>query len=129
MTKRLVKFLDKAGTQRWGLLPNLAKQPRIGDWISPVPNPLATNTTAYKNTDLVEICKLLPALPFDRPPSIFCIGLNYKLHAAECGLPEPLAPVVFMKNTSSVCGDGDMIVVPKCAQDPLEVSSSQLFNN
>jgi 2-keto-4-pentenoate hydratase/2-oxohepta-3-ene-1,7-dioic acid hydratase in catechol pathway len=28
------------------------------------------------------------------PPAVFCIGLNYKRHAAETGLPEPRYPVV-----------------------------------
>lgn len=65
--------------------------------------------------------EILPALPLDRPPAIICIGLNYKKHAAECGMPEPTRPVVFFKNPASIIGDGGNIVVPKCAQDPLEV--------
>ena len=32
------------------------------------------------------------------PSVIFCIGLNYKLHAKETGLELPKYPVVFMKN-------------------------------
>jgi 2-keto-4-pentenoate hydratase/2-oxohepta-3-ene-1,7-dioic acid hydratase in catechol pathway len=46
------------------------------------------------------------------PPAVFAIGLNYKKHAAETGLPEPAFPVVFMKPSSSIIGDGDAIEIP-----------------
>ena len=43
---------------------------------------------------------------------IFCIGLNYRDHADEVGLPPPAAPILFMK----VCpptGATDPVVLPK----------------
>jgi 2-keto-4-pentenoate hydratase/2-oxohepta-3-ene-1,7-dioic acid hydratase in catechol pathway len=48
------------------------------------------------------------------PTNIFCIGLNYRAHAAESGMPIPRVPVVFMKPTSAVCGPEDDIVLPAC---------------
>lgn len=50
--------------------------------------------------------------PLD-PRDIFCIGLNYRKHAAEGGLPIPEWPVVFMKNSGSVQNPGDSIVLPR----------------
>ena len=45
-----------------------------------------------------------------------CIGLNYSDHAAESGMAVPSEPVVFMKATSSICGPGDDVVIPRGAK-------------
>jgi 2-keto-4-pentenoate hydratase/2-oxohepta-3-ene-1,7-dioic acid hydratase in catechol pathway len=50
--------------------------------------------------------------PLD-PRDIFCIGLNYRKHAAEGGLPIPEWPVVFMKNSGSVQNPDANIVLPR----------------
>jgi 2-keto-4-pentenoate hydratase/2-oxohepta-3-ene-1,7-dioic acid hydratase in catechol pathway len=51
--------------------------------------------------------------PID-PVDIYCIGLNYRLHAEESGADWKTmeTPAVFMKPCSSVVGPGDDIVVP-----------------
>jgi len=53
------------------------------------------------------------------PPNIVAIGLNYRSHAAESGVPPPERPVLFLKATTAVCGPGDDIVLPRLA--PSEV--------
>ncbi|WP_299979746.1 fumarylacetoacetate hydrolase family protein [Desulfobacula sp.] len=53
------------------------------------------------------------------PSVIFCIGLNYTLHAKETGLSLPKYPVVFMKNLSAAAGPLDEIRIPvSCAKIP-----------
>ena len=52
------------------------------------------------------------------PSNIYCIGLNYRAHAEEAGLPIPADPVVFMKPTSSVIGPGTAICIPRCCPEP-----------
>jgi 2-keto-4-pentenoate hydratase/2-oxohepta-3-ene-1,7-dioic acid hydratase in catechol pathway len=53
------------------------------------------------------------------PSVIFCIGLNYKLHAKETGLELPKYPVVFMKNLGAAAGHLDDIKIPvSCAKIP-----------
>lgn len=48
-----------------------------------------------------------------RPPSkIIAVGLNYRSHAAELGMPVPAEPVLFMKPPSAVIGPGDDIILP-----------------
>ena len=47
-----------------------------------------------------------------RPPAIVAIGKNYADHAAEMGGSAPANLVVFHKNPSAACGDGDAIVIP-----------------
>lgn len=51
--------------------------------------------------------------PIRRPSKIICIGLNYRDHAMESGLPIPSEPVLFMKATSSLVGPNDAVVIPK----------------
>lgn len=44
--------------------------------------------------------------------NIFCIGRNYVEHAKELNNPVPASPVVFLKPTSSVCYNGENIILP-----------------
>jgi 2-keto-4-pentenoate hydratase/2-oxohepta-3-ene-1,7-dioic acid hydratase in catechol pathway len=54
--------------------------------------------------------KLLPPVP--DPRKIICVGLNYKDHAAEGGVPIPKEPVLFSKYATALIGHGDNIVLP-----------------
>ncbi|MBF0302893.1 MAG: fumarylacetoacetate hydrolase family protein [Desulfamplus sp.] len=58
--------------------------------------------------------------PF-QPIAILCIGLNYKMHAQETGMPLPEHPVLFMKNPAAVTGPYSDIEIPKSCLDPLQV--------
>jgi 2-keto-4-pentenoate hydratase/2-oxohepta-3-ene-1,7-dioic acid hydratase in catechol pathway len=44
---------------------------------------------------------------------IVLIGLNYRDHAAESGLPVPRRPVVFLKAISALSGPTDPVVMPR----------------
>lgn len=46
------------------------------------------------------------------PPIIYCIGLNYRAHAAEAGMPVPEFPVLFIKSLHSLNGHGYAIETP-----------------
>lgn len=50
--------------------------------------------------------------PVTRPRQIFGIGLNYRMHALEAGLPIPEVPLVFTKFPSSVTGPHGEIPLP-----------------
>ena len=52
-----------------------------------------------------------------RPRNVLCIGLNYKDHAAEGGVPLPEKPVVFAKLTGCITGPGAPIVLPPDTQE------------
>ena len=47
------------------------------------------------------------------PSKAVCVGLNYRDHAAELGIPVPEEPVFFMKPSSAVIGAGEHIVYPR----------------
>jgi 2-keto-4-pentenoate hydratase/2-oxohepta-3-ene-1,7-dioic acid hydratase in catechol pathway len=51
--------------------------------------------------------------PIARPGKVVCIGLNYRDHAAESGLPIPSEPVVFLKDPSTVVGPNDRVLIPR----------------
>jgi 2-keto-4-pentenoate hydratase/2-oxohepta-3-ene-1,7-dioic acid hydratase in catechol pathway len=50
--------------------------------------------------------------PVPDPDKILCIGLNYRDHAEEAGMPAPVAPIVFAKFRNSLAGPVDPIVLP-----------------
>jgi len=47
---------------------------------------------------------------------VVAIGLNYRKHAEEAGMPIPSEPIFFMKATSSICGPNDDVIIPKGSQ-------------
>lgn len=66
---------------------------------------------SYTVTDLtVDVAKILAPVV---PPTILCIGLNYRLHAKESGSPIPEFPVLFMKNPHALQNPGDPIELPR----------------
>jgi len=50
--------------------------------------------------------------PIPDPDKILCMGLNYRDHAAESGLPPPTVPLFFAKFRNSLIGPHDSIVLP-----------------
>lgn len=53
------------------------------------------------------------------PPQIVAIGLNYRKHAVESGIPVPDQPLLFVKTVNTVVGPDRPIVLPAMA--PSEV--------
>jgi 2-keto-4-pentenoate hydratase/2-oxohepta-3-ene-1,7-dioic acid hydratase in catechol pathway len=47
------------------------------------------------------------------PTKIIAVGLNYRDHAAEVKMPIPEWPLIFIKPSNTVVGDGDGIVYPR----------------
>lgn len=56
----------------------------------------------------VTLCAAVP-----RPGKIICIGLNYRDHAAESGMPLPSSPVIFSKFNACAIGPRQPIVIPR----------------
>ena len=51
--------------------------------------------------------------PILRPPKFLAIGLNYADHIAEAGLPTPVVPTVFNKQSTCVAGPGEGVHMPR----------------
>ena len=50
--------------------------------------------------------------PIPRPGKIICIGLNYRDHAEESGMPIPTSPIIFSKFSACAIGSGEAIHIP-----------------
>jgi 2-keto-4-pentenoate hydratase/2-oxohepta-3-ene-1,7-dioic acid hydratase in catechol pathway len=66
----------------------------------------------------IPVTEVRPVLPYDVPPKIWCIGLNYKSHAVDIEATQPEEPGSFMKPASCMFEPGGDIVLP-----PPEVSN------
>lgn len=53
------------------------------------------------------------AVPWEGTSQFICIGLNYRDHAAEAGIPIPDEPIIFLKGNSAISGPYDSIVQPR----------------
>ncbi len=60
----------------------------------------------------IPLNKLTPELPYAVPPKIWCIGLNYKSHAADINAVQPEEPGSFMKPASCMFQPGGDIILP-----------------
>jgi 2,4-diketo-3-deoxy-L-fuconate hydrolase len=52
-------------------------------------------------------------VPFVGISKFIAIGLNYRDHAAEAGMPVPPEPIVFMKATTCISGPSDDVIKPR----------------
>jgi 2-keto-4-pentenoate hydratase/2-oxohepta-3-ene-1,7-dioic acid hydratase in catechol pathway len=62
----------------------------------------------------LEEVRLGPPIP--DPDKILCMGLNYRDHAEEQGLPLPSVPLFFAKFRNSLIGPRDEIVLPAASE-------------
>lgn len=106
---RIIRFIDNQGRTQFGA----ERERGVAEVLrgEPMGELATTGETAV-------IQKLLAPVA---PVNIFCVGLNYRAHAAEANLPIPDAPVLFMKPTSAVSNPGDPIRIPACCQHGPEV--------
>ncbi|KAK7473982.1 hypothetical protein BaRGS_00032320 [Batillaria attramentaria] len=51
--------------------------------------------------------------PITNPEKVLCVGMNYKDHCEEQGVPVPEEPVIFSKFNSSIIGPEDDLVYPE----------------
>lgn len=54
-----------------------------------------------------------PAVP--HPPKIICVGLNYRQHAIEAGMPIPSSPILFSKYNNALIGHRGRVKLPSWA--------------
>lgn len=78
-------------------------------------------------TAAAELAPTAPALgslrlgpPIPDPEKILCMGLNYRDHAEEAGLPLPKVPLFFAKFRNSLIGPDDEIVLPPAASEQVD---------
>jgi 2-keto-4-pentenoate hydratase/2-oxohepta-3-ene-1,7-dioic acid hydratase in catechol pathway len=109
--KELPGMLDAHGTLR-------ALSPIVKDIDATVLSPEGLRFLAALDATKLPAVVGTPRLgaPLGAIREIVAIGLNYRDHALEAGLPIPSEPVVFAKSTSSVSGPHDDIVLPPASK-------------
>jgi 2-keto-4-pentenoate hydratase/2-oxohepta-3-ene-1,7-dioic acid hydratase in catechol pathway len=60
----------------------------------------------------IPLADVEPRLPYNVPPKIWCIGLNYKTHAEDIQAAQPEEPGSFMKPASCMFQPGGEILLP-----------------
>ncbi|RMG67354.1 MAG: FAA hydrolase family protein [Nitrospirae bacterium] len=61
------------------------------------------------------LLKDVKVLTPSRPSKIVCVGLNYRDHAEELGMPIPEEPIIFLKPpTSALAHEEEIIYPPQC---------------
>jgi 2-keto-4-pentenoate hydratase/2-oxohepta-3-ene-1,7-dioic acid hydratase in catechol pathway len=74
----------------------------------------AQTAEAWQEIDRLNGITFGPPVP--DPDKVLCIGLNYREHAREAGLPIPPVPVVFAKFRNSLIGAGAPIQLPEVSR-------------
>lgn len=67
---------------------------------------------AHDRLPRVQLSALRTAAPIANPGKIVCVGLNYRAHAVEAGLPVPAEPILFLKAPDTVVGPDDDVFIP-----------------
>ncbi len=67
---------------------------------------------SYELTGATYHADEVKLLPPCIPSKIIGVGLNYRSHAEELGLPLPQAPILFLKPSTAVIGPGSPVILP-----------------
>jgi 2-keto-4-pentenoate hydratase/2-oxohepta-3-ene-1,7-dioic acid hydratase in catechol pathway len=91
-----------------------------GDLVVPMGDDLVHHlaTGQVSEGEPVPLERVRLRAPVPRPGKVICIGLNFRDHAEESGLPLPEVPILFPKYANSVIGPGDPIVLPPETSEP-----------
>lgn len=100
--KDLLPFIEGVDGKVLGLL---------RDEVSSISN--STLEAMVKSGEAVKLDGIKLRAPLLRPPSVFCLGFNYRSHAPELNRPIPEVPIIFLKTSASVIGPDEDIILPK----------------
>jgi 2,4-didehydro-3-deoxy-L-rhamnonate hydrolase len=115
---KLVRY-GKPGQEKPGLMDSSGQ---LRDLSAIVPDigavqlsPTALKKLSKLKADTLPLVKGSPRMgcPVANIGKFIAIGLNYKDHAKEAGMPIPKEPIVFMKATSCIQGADDDVMLPK----------------
>jgi 2-keto-4-pentenoate hydratase/2-oxohepta-3-ene-1,7-dioic acid hydratase in catechol pathway len=96
-----------------GIAPVQAINPRVpDDLLAIIQTGAAGELHVANGVETIPFDQVTPLLPYDVPPKIWCIGLNYKAHAEDINAVQPEEPGSFMKPASCMFRPGGEIVLP-----------------
>jgi len=97
---KIVRFIHK-GSECYGIVEGLEVNIALNSPFETLE--LSGETVPFAGLELLSPCM---------PGKALCIGLNYRDHAVEFGLPIPASPVVFMKPATAVIAPTALIEKP-----------------
>jgi len=98
---RILRYAQD-GTEYWGAL-------KENEEVIPMLDPLSMEVKKGPAQRLRDLKLLAPV----NPGKVVAVGLNYRDHAEELGMPVPEHPILFMKPRTSVIGpDADILLPP-----------------
>jgi 2-keto-4-pentenoate hydratase/2-oxohepta-3-ene-1,7-dioic acid hydratase in catechol pathway len=100
---KIIRYEDSSGTILY------AAEHASGSYLRMDGEPFGRHSLTQQTADVRKI--LAPVAPI----AIWCIGQNYRQHAAEVGMSSGEFPVAFMKAVNAVQNPGEPIVVPSHA--------------
>ena len=106
---KIARFLDSDNHEGYGLVRSSTQAERL------------TGELYQDFAATGELCSVKRWLAPVAPTNIYCIGLNYRAHAAETGAAIPENPVLFMKPTTTLTGPGADIRLPASCEHGPEV--------
>jgi 2,4-didehydro-3-deoxy-L-rhamnonate hydrolase len=118
---RLLRY-GLVGRERPGILDDAGRLRDLSAVVKEIcPEVLGIDGLAMLHRQRPETLPLVPEPVRIGPPisgvgKIVLIGLNYRDHAEESGLPVPERPIIFLKATTAIVGPFDCIVMPKEAK-------------
>ncbi|MBI3668120.1 MAG: fumarylacetoacetate hydrolase family protein [Acidobacteria bacterium] len=74
-------------------------------------------TAAPPSTAVHPLSAVRLHAPIPRPGKLILIGLNYRDHAIETGMPIPEVPTIFAKFSNAVIGPGEPILIPAASKE------------
>jgi 2-keto-4-pentenoate hydratase/2-oxohepta-3-ene-1,7-dioic acid hydratase in catechol pathway len=97
---KIIRYLDSPGRVAYGWLGDDGRPYKISG------DPFAEFS---RSAEAADVAKLLAPVA---PTGFFCVGLNYRKHAAETNAKIPERPILFMKGINAVQNPGDPIQIP-----------------
>ena len=100
-----------------GVVPVSELNARLGtnvpnDLLSIIQQDAAFQLTGIDDVAAIPLTEIVPLVPYDTPPKIWCIGLNYRSHADDIQAVQPEEPGSFMKPASCIFQPEGEIVLP-----------------
>ncbi|MGH8231565.1 MAG: fumarylacetoacetate hydrolase family protein [Steroidobacteraceae bacterium] len=115
---KLVRY-GPAGGEKPGLID---AQGRLRDLSGAVPDitpstlsPASLSALSKLDSERLPLVAPSPRLgvPLAGISKLVCVGLNYRDHAQEAGMPIPAEPILFMKAISCLSGPNDPVLLPR----------------
>ncbi len=110
LTARGIVPIDAVNARRGLRIPN--------DLLAIIQNGAAEQLDDLDSAEAIPFDRVTPLLPYEVPPKIWCIGLNYRSHADDIQAVQPEEPGSFMKPASCMFEPGGEILLP-----PPEISN------